>query len=311
MYRSRAFVTLAAASTLALTPASTLFAFDAADEEYELDRSIYFSINGGFEHQFRTDLRRGGAFDVSRGWVGFGVRTEVTDDTSITARFNYNLHKYDFRSGGNFGSDPWDDIHTMNFGAIITTALNNEWSLFGGPVFQFARESGASWSDSFIGGGFIGARYEFNDDLTIGGGVGVVSQFDTSPRVFPIIVLDWHINDEFRITSTTAASASGESGIEAVYTVGGGWEAAIGVANRFSRFRLDNGGIAPDGIGQDYSIPLWGRITHHFGPQFSLNLYGGASLGGHLRLEDSDENRVARDSYDAAPFVGVSGSLRF
>lgn len=271
---------------------------------------VQITIPAGFEHQFRTDIRRGGDFSVSRGTVGLGVRTPLPAEMNLSMRFTYSMDDYSFRGNGNFG-DGWDDIHTLNMGASLSMQLSPDWTIFGGPAFQFARESGASWGDGFIGGGFFGASYRHSDRLTIGGGLGVVSQLEDSARVYPILILEWEINDQLSLTSSTAASATGDTGIELVYQIAGPWETAIGAASRFRRFRLDDNGPAPDGVGQDRSIPVWGRVSYTFNDHFKLNVYAGVNAAGNLRLEDSDGNRIARENYDAAAFVGISGALQF
>ena len=267
-------------------------------------------VPASFEHQFRTDIRRGGSFDVTRGGVGVGIHTALSPEMDLRLQFSFGLDDYDFHGSGNFG-EGWDDIHTLNMLARLSAQLTSEWALFGGPVFQFARESGASWEDSFIGGGFIGARYEHSDRLSIGGGLGVVSQLENSARFFPVVVLDWKITDLLTLSSSTSATASGEVGVELTYQFAEGWEAGIGVASRFHRFRLDKGGDVPEGIGQDTSIPIWGRLAYTFNENFAACVYVGVNADGELRLEDRNGRRVARERYDAAPVVGISGALRF
>ncbi len=304
-------MSLVLASSVFVLPAASVMGAETQVEADGSGRSVFFSIPASGQYQFRTDINRGGAFRVARGSVGLGVRSDLTDDMTLTFRMNYNLDRYSFRDGGNFGDDPWDDIHTINFGAIFSAALDSDWTVFGGPMGQFSRESGASWEKSLIGGGFGGVSYKFDENLTIGGGMGVVTQLSDGPRLFPIVVLDWNLTDALRLTSTTAASAAGESGLELIYEVVEGIEVAAGTAMRYRRFRLDDSGAAPRGIGQDISTPLWARLTYHVNPGLSVNLFGGVALGGRMRLEDRDGNRLARESYDPAPFVGVSGSLRF
>jgi hypothetical protein len=271
---------------------------------------VMVTIPAGIEHQFRTDIRRGGAFDVTRGTVGLGVRTGLPGDIGVSLRFTYSLDAYDFRGNGQFG-EGWDDIHTLNIGAVFSHEVVTDWTIFGGPAFQFARESGASWGDGFIGGGFAGVTYRHSEDLTIGGGLGVVSQIKDSARVFPIIVLNWQITDELALTSSTAAAAAGDAGVELVYEFAPRWEAALGGATRYRRFRLDDGAPAPDGVGQDRNLPIWGRVSYAFTDAFRTNLYAGVTIWGSLRMEDSRGNRIARQNYDPAPFIGISGSLEF
>lgn len=295
--------------SIASTPEAT-FAATQDEVPQSMSRSVFFSIPTGFEYQFRTDIGSGGRFDVLRANAGLITRIDLPQDMDLSFRLNYSLDDYNFRGSGRFG-DGWDDIHTLGFGAILSAQLSPDWRVFGGPVFQFSRESGASWSRSFIGGGVVGATYQHSDYLTIGGGFGVVSQIEDSARFYPVLILNWRLMDNLTLASTTSMNASGGGGVELIYDVGGGWEAAIGASARYRRFRLDENNDVPHGVGEERSIPVYGRLSYAFNPQFRLNGYAGVAAAGKLRMEDRSGSRIARRNYDAAPFVGISGVIQF
>ena len=282
--------------------------------DQEPDFDLQFTAGARFEHQFKSEIDDGGSMTVSRFNAGLGVGAPITDRLSINGLLRYEYDHYRFRgSSGAFGGDqPWRNVHTVSFGAVLNADLTNDWRVFGGPIFQFSGESGARATDSFIGGGIIGTSFDFSDDLTIGGGVGIVSQIEDSVRVFPVIVLNWQITEELRLSSQSARSASDFGGLELIYQFHPQWEVAFGGAYRFRRFRLDSSDTdASRGVGQDSYLPLWGRITYNFAPQASVTAFGGASLNGRLDLEDRDGNRLAREDYDNASFVGVALNVRF
>ncbi|TVQ54835.1 MAG: hypothetical protein EA377_04605 [Phycisphaerales bacterium] len=282
--------------------------------DQEPDFELQFITGARFEHQFKSEIDDGGSMTVSRFNAGLSVGAPITDSLSINGLLRYEFDYYRFRgSSGAFGGDsPWRNVHTVSFGAVLNADMTNDWRIFGGPIFQFSGESSARASDSFIGGGIIGTSFDFSDDLTIGGGVGIVSQIEDSVRVFPVIVLNWQITEELRLSSQAARSASDFGGLELIYQFHPQWEAAFGGAYRFRRFRLDSSDTdASRGVGQDSYLPLWGRITYYFSPQASVSAFGGASLNGRLELEDRDGNRLAREDYDNASFVGVALNVRF
>lgn len=272
--------------------------------------SISITIPAGVEHQFRTDIDNGGSFDVTRAAIGVGLRTELARDLDLTFSFNYSFAEYDFSGTGNFG-DGWDDTHTLSFGASLSANLTSDWTVFGGPALQLSRESGGDWEDSLIAGGFFGATYRYSDDLTIGGGLGVMSQIEDGTRLYPILIVDWRIADGVKLTSRTAASATGDTGLELAYEIGGGWEVGLGAAYRFRRFRLDDNGPVPSGVGEDTNIPVWARVSYDINEHFRLNAFVGVATGGRLRLEDRSGDRIAREEYDTAPVLGLAGVLRF
>lgn len=283
-------------------------------------REVMFNIYGGFAHQFRTNIDRGGEFSSSRVDASISAMTSITPDFDVRFAFGYEFDRYRFRGNtgiaqtlGADGPQPWEDIHTFGFGIIFGADMSNDWRIFGGPVFQFSGESGASFSDAFIAGGFIGTSFDLSPELTLGGGVGVVTQIERSVRIFPVLIVNWEITDQLKLTTETRASASGDTSLELVYDWGGGFETAIGGMYRFRRFRLDDNpsALVPDGVGQHSSFPFWLRLTYHFNPSFSLNVHGGAVLAGHLRLMNSGGGRIGREDYDPAGLVGVSASIRF
>jgi hypothetical protein len=278
------------------------------------DHEWYYSIGGGLEHQFQSDTDKGGDFSVTRLNGTLSLKTDLAADLHLALRFSYGFDHYDF-GGAPFGAlgggDPWQDIHTLGAGAILTYDFSTTWGFFGGPIVQFARESEADWGDSVIGGGVIGATYKLSDNLTVGGGVWAVTQIEDDPRVFPIIVLHWKLTDSLRLSNQTTANAAGRTGIELIWSVGRHWDLAIGVAKYFSRFRLDDDGVAPDGVGQDESLPVWFRASCDITDHIRIDALAGLNAFGELRLEDSSGHKIADTDYDAAPFVGVFATVRF
>jgi hypothetical protein len=76
------------------------------------------------------------------------------------------------------------------------------------------------------------------------------------------------------------------------------------------RFRLDDEGVAPEGVGENESTPLWMRLTYQTQPM-DFTVIAGVNLGGELTLEDRDGNRIAREDYDPSVAVGLTGRIRF
>ena len=77
------------------------------------------------------------------------------------------------------------------------------------------------------------------------------------------------------------------------------------------RFRLDDKGSAPDGVGEDRSVPVYLSATYSHGRDLQISAIGGVELNGELRLEDSQGRRLARDNYETAPFLGATFNVRF
>jgi hypothetical protein len=88
------------------------------------------------------------------------------------------------------------------------------------------------------------------------------------------------------------------------------WRFAIGGRYEKLRFRLDENGKIPDGIGETTAFPLFINCIYSFNPRLTLSLTGGVKLAGELKIEDSYGNQRVKESSDPAPFGGISFSLR-
>ena len=308
---------------------------------------VSFSLLGVFEYQFDSDFNEGGSYQVSRYLAGMSAQTLLLEDLKMTIGLGYELDSYDFDTGDSEFSrvadvlsmpemmplganqvpdrddpvpaglsidpNPWDDIHIINFGAVFSKPLDDHWTIFGGPVFQLAFESGAEIGDSFIGGALIGASYRFNDDLTLGAGFGGVSQIEDSERYFPVILVDWKIIDGLRLSNQGPTGAGGRNGIELTYSVTDRIQLGIGGAYEYRRFRLDDDEdeIAPDGVGFEERTPIWLRAGYQFNDNCSVSLYGGIAWETQIQIEDSQGQKVVDDEGDNTPFVAATLSYRF
>jgi hypothetical protein len=123
---------------------------------------------------------------------------------------------------------------------------------------------------------------------------------------FPYIAIDWKITEELRLGNPFRTSPSGPAGLELSYRISDRWEIAAGAAYRSYRFRLDDSGVAPDGIGEVDSTVGYARLTYRMGREFKLDLYGGASFSGKIRIADSNGNEQGSDDFKTAPMMAIS-----
>ena len=128
---------------------------------------------------------------------------------------------------------------------------------------------------------------------------------------FPFLTVYWKINENWLLTNPFSTGPIGPAGLELICSPSDLWELGGGGAYRSSRFRLDDKGIAPDGIGQLSGLPVWLRITRKFSRQYKLDLYGGVLLNGELRMEDRDGRKLDSDNFDPAAFMAVNISTSF
>ena len=100
--------------------------------EFEHDPKI-FSFSTGYSHVFQTDIDKRGHFDVHQFRASLKASVPV-EQLSLGAFFSYEFDFYDFSGSSRF---QWDEINQISFGPMLRYALDQQWSVFGGAIFEF------------------------------------------------------------------------------------------------------------------------------------------------------------------------------
>ena len=276
------------------------------------DRKLDLSFFAAPVYQFDSDLNTGGSFSVSRYFFEIDATKSITDELTLGLGLIYDLENYNFSGAKAFGGEsPWDKVQRIGLSLPLSYGIAKDWRLSISPSFEFAGETGADWGKAFTYGGVISAAHRFSSDLTLGLGAGVFDRIE-QVRAFPFIVIYWRITEHVRLQNPFRVGPAGPAGLEVVWAPGDIWEFSVGGAYRSYRFRLDETGAVPDGIGEVKLLPIFARVSRKLGSHFKLDLYAGAAFAGDLEVEDSDVNNLTSDQYDPAPFLAItiSGSTR-
>jgi hypothetical protein len=273
--------------------------------------SIFYSFSYTPIYQFETDLDRGGNFDVNRHYFRFNMMRSFGRKLRLGLGLSYDYEKWDFDQVLNIaGATPWSQLHRPGASLPIFYALSDRWTFGFTPSIEFYGESGAEIDESFIYGGVLSLAHTFGDDLTLGLGFGVFDQLEET-AFFPFIVIDWKINEQFRITNPFRAGPAGPAGLELVYTPAQKWELGLGGAYRSYRFRLDDRSAVPNGVGENEYLVTFLRVQRTLGQRFTLDLAGGALFGGELSIEDANGDKIGSDKYDPSPFAALTFGGKF
>ena len=130
-------------------------------------------------------------------------------------------------------------------------------------------------------------------------------------KVIPFVIVNWQINDKWKLTNPFRAGPAGGAGLELAYAIDDDWDLAGGGTYRDYRLRLKNSGPNANGIGQNQGIPLYARLTRKLGATGRLDLYAGATVAGTLKLRDPNGNTLVSSDYKAAPFVALTLAGQF
>ncbi len=271
-----------------------------------------WSVTVGAAHRFAADVEGGGEVAVDRFYVGPQWRYGASRELGFGIGLGALQERYAFTGDEGFAAlDPWRDVRTLSASGFVRWRFESDWTLFAIPVLGASAERGASLGDGVYGGGLAGVSYRFGERLTLGPGVGAFTEIEGEAIAFPILLVDWKIADRLSLRTGGGTAASRGPGLELEWQVSDRVTATVGGRWEQRRFRLDDEGIAAGGVGEDRSVPVFASIAHTWESGAKLTLLGGVELGGELRVDDANGNRITSADYDAAPFVGLAFEARF
>lgn len=262
-------------------------------------------------YQFNADLDGGGTTGASALILSLSRGKQIDERWRIGASLRANWEPWRFSNPVAFGGiAPWENVVRIGLSVPVSYAADGGWRFAVVPTVEYAAESGADSGKAWEYGAVASAAKIVSADLTVGLGAGVFSQIEKTVA-FPYLVVDWKIDQRWRLANPFAAGPAGPAGLELSYAFGENWDAGIGGAYRSYRFRLDQSGPFPDGIGESRLVPAFLRISRKLGSEARLDFYAGAALNGRLKLEDSNGGDLVSEDYATAPMIGLTLSGRF
>lgn len=260
--------------------------------------------------QLDADIDGGGE---TRGYGAFAIGSltrRFTPEVTAGVTLRYDQENWRWSGDNAFGGAPFGRIHRPGIAGTFVYAAGNgvAWTVL--PSIQWAYASGASTGDAQNWGAVFAVSKNFSPDLTLGLGASVFREIGKN-EAFPVLLVDWRLNDRLRLRNPSQAGPAGGAGLELVWTHDERWEFAAGGAWRHYRFRLDRDGSVPDGVGEKNAIPLLARATWRPTPATAVDLHAGAAVAGEITLYDRDNNEVVSRDFDPAPIFGISLQMRF
>jgi hypothetical protein len=286
---------------MAIAPAS------AESPPTDSRRNVDFEASFTAFHQPMSSIQGGGEFNLSSVFLRFKATRPVTPTTVVGLSVKYDIDDYDFNGLTEFGGlEPWNDVRRFGLGIPIFSRLGKYWSLGLSPSVDWLQEYGADSDDSMTLGTPVFLARSFARDKRLGLGAGIFRNVEDEWKVLPFIAIDWRFNENWRLSNPFEADVLGPAGLELSYTINNRWYLGGGGVYRSFRFRLDDEGVAPNGIGENEGIVSFLRLHRTGDKGLDLDIYIGATVEGRLELKDSEGDKLASSDYDPAPFVAVT-----
>ena len=274
-------------------------------------------VRFGFERRFETNIDDGGEVDEWRLHMGIRPKFRLSRQWRVSLNVNYIYEHYGFSGTVGFGAlKPWEHLHFIKIVVPLTYSYSERWDFSVSPFFLISTESGADLSQSIAGGAFVTARYSFSKNFALGLAVGGRTRIEDDPKFVLFPLIRW----KFRLFRGSGDGNSSSRGLTLVsfagpmrggggvlrYNWGSNWTVGIGGSAQSKRFRLDDDGVAPEGVGEASSRPVWAHITYKLRDFLRVEVYGGAALSGKLELEDRNGREIIETDVDPAPILGVT-----
>ena len=267
-------------------------------------------LTGTYEYGFDTDLDGGGQFNINNFNISGDLKQQLNQRWSVNVDANYGFTDYSFSgSTGLAGLNPWGFINRGSLGFRLNYGINQNWGIGGGPFIRFNGESGADFGESLTYGGTLGFTYARGRTFLIGAGVFLSSRLERDVLVVPGVILNWQVTPKFRISSLlTGVKTELGPRVRLSYDLGRGFGVALTGSYEFQKFRLDDRGEAPNGIGDVKVLPVWGSIYYDITQKLRAEVYSGAGFIGRMELQNSRGKRIVREDFD--PLIFIGGGLK-
>jgi len=269
-------------------------------------------VQGAVVKQIDADLDQGGQVGVERYFASMRGARQISPRWRLAIELGYGEDRYAFSGNSGFAAmDPWGVASELRLSLPMRYVASDDWTLLAIPSLRFHAEEGASLGDGQTQGLLAGAIYRVNDALSIGPGFGVFSEIEDDASFFPVLLIDWRLADDLSLQTGGGFAASRGPGLQLTWTGLPRWELALGARYEKTRFRLDDSGVAPDGVAQEKAFPLYAAAEFALSQDVKLSLIGGAEVGAELRLEDDAGRLVSESGVDTAPFFGIVLEAKF
>jgi hypothetical protein len=265
-----------------------------------------------FRNQFETSTDRGDEFDSWRLGLGGGFGGPINESILVGLDLGYRHESWDFNldngsppvyGGTALPREPWNPINVVDLVPHSSVLVGSRVAVDVGVPIRWAGESGSD-ENGFAAGVSALVRWFVNDDVTLGAGIGVTSALEDDAETFPLVSLDWRINERMRLRTEGGWLQGGKTTFF--------WGPSETIRLRASagyertRFRLDDNGNAADrnGIGEVTQVPIEVGLRLQPLPGATFDFHVGLAVAGRLRVETDGGRKLYDQAFDPAPLVG-------
>jgi hypothetical protein len=238
-----------------------------------------------------------GSSDANLYWPRGSVRVGVPLSKRAAVRFRIN--------GGAAVYDFDDNLYSGAFAVEGVYRITETWGLFAQGFTTAHWEDGANFGNSISGGGALALGFRIPDRLELILGVGLKSYLDRSaPRPYPLIDLEWMINDKWKLRFHG-------QGLAIEYNFNDRLKVFVRGRLEARRYRLDSRlGPANRGTVRDRQIPVGLGFRWVANRHIRIGAVAGVMAYHQLRVRDTNRDTIQSISADLTPYFELRIDLR-
>lgn len=277
-------------------------------DEYRREGPVGFQVYAQGSHDFDADLDNSGESAVSRFGAGVGVEWEAATNLIFRFAFDAEWSDYDFSGPvALIGADasPWEDVQSYRFAPSVQIGLEARWALLVGGDVRVAYEPGADVGDALMGGGYVGARYQWTDAFALTFGVSAQSQLEDDTIVLPLIAVEWDITDRLRLESRGV-------GLGLTYKLSDQFDVTLRGSYDPRSYRLsEDRALNPEGVVNDDRVVVGAELTWRPAAFVVVSLFAGANLWQEYEILNSSGGKITDNESDPFPAIAARATFRF
>ncbi|MGJ8657335.1 MAG: hypothetical protein ACSHX6_12880 [Akkermansiaceae bacterium] len=267
-------------------------------------------LQATYLHQFGNDDASAGSVSIERLDLRGGLPLINKEDNLLAIGFRYALDRYDFDGT----TADWGAVHHVNLGLASRWKVNEDWLWANYGVVGYSAEEGSDKDDGLNFNYISIAEYKVNDRLTIGPGVGFSSKIDQDISIFPIVYIEWEINDEWSLGSGPSEVAAAGANVYLEYTpkvLQDKWMFTTGFYYSGSTYKLSSNATTADGSAEERLASVYAAASYTMDSGVKLSLIGGYHFFQSYGIFDNGGNELSKEILEDAPYVGVSVGFDF
>jgi hypothetical protein len=255
-----------------------------------------FQVNPGFTYTSEADFDRDGLGKVSVWRFDVpGRYTMKTEAGDLSLGAFYEFSEYDLDRVDNH-----QDFNTLSFDTLWKGMVNEEWGYFLYGAIGLSASSHADLTDGLTGMGGGGVRYVWSKDLSLGLGAAIATHLEQDPTLWPIIALNWQIDDRWNLRVLNGAIIS--------YDVTGDKKFLLDLGAKYQRREYRTRDDNVSFIDKSFTFEL--GATYRFCENFALRGFGGVAAGRTFETYEKKDRKFDED-VDPAIILGVRALFTF